>query len=110
MLKPAPRDQTGHDPADSRYALQALYTESLAHGDPDITLIVQKALICCDELIAEGKIISCKSVKASLYLYFLSAITGLPPEEIGHLVALLERLGIIPAADKNAKARSGRTS
>ena len=48
--------------------------------------------------------------KASLYLYFLRAITGLQPEKIGHLVALLERLGIIPAADKNAKARSGRTS
>ena len=63
MLKPSPPDQTGHDPADSRYALQALYKESLAHGNADITLIVRKALICCDELIAEGKIISCRSKK-----------------------------------------------
>ena len=103
----------------SRNAVQFLYEESLAHGDADITLILEQALICGDRLIAERQEISSRSKDDLFYLFFLRAILGLHPEKIGHLVKVLHWLGIIPGeghgaakceAAKNAGAACVSTS
>jgi hypothetical protein len=87
----------------SRNAVRFLYEESLVNGNADITLILGEALTCGDELIAEKQEISYRSKDALHYLYFLRAILGLHPDKIGHLVALLKWLTIIPCADEPAK-------
>ena len=106
MLKPAPPDRTKQDLsslASSRAAVQYLYEESLANGNADITLILAEALTCGDALIAGKQEISYRSKHALLYLYFLRAIIGLPPKQIGHLVALLKWLEIIPRDEETGK-------
>jgi len=111
MPKPWPRDQTEHalrSLVSSRHAVQYLYDESLGNGNADITRILEEALICGDRLIAEGQEISYESKEPLLYLFFLRAILGLRREEIGHLVALLEWLDIIPCRDEAGKPRAIR--
>jgi hypothetical protein len=87
----------------SRNAVQFLHDESLANGNADITLILAEALTCGDALIAEKQEISYGSKEGLFYLYFLRAILGLRREKIGHLVALLEWLEIIPRENESGK-------
>jgi hypothetical protein len=106
MLKrwqPDPTEQDLSSLVSSRNAVQFLYEESLANGNADITLILGEALTCGDELIAEKQEISYRSKDALHYLYFLRAVLGLHPEKIGHLVKLMEWLGIIPRDNKTSK-------
>jgi len=103
MLKRSRRDRTEQDLSSlvsSRNAVRFLYEESLENGNADITLLLAEALTCGDELIEQKREISYKSKDALHYLYFLRAILGLHPEKIGHLVKLLEWLGIIPRDSK----------
>jgi hypothetical protein len=116
MLKPSQPDQTEQNLSslvNSRHAVQFLYEESLANGNADITLILEQALTCCDELITEGQEISYESKEALLCLFFLKAILGLHAEKIAHLVALLRWLKMIPretAAGKPAISENDRRS
>jgi hypothetical protein len=106
MLKRVPPDEPEQDQSsllNSRTAVQYLYEESLANGNADITLILAEALTCGDALIAGKHEISYRSRDALLYLYFLRAIIGLPPKKIGHLVALLKWLEIIPRDSETGK-------
>ncbi len=99
MLKLLRRERRKQDLSSlvsSRNAVRFLYEESLANGNDDITLILEEALVCGDELIAGKQEISYRSKDALHYLYFLRAILGLQPDKIGHLVKLLEWLKIIP--------------
>jgi hypothetical protein len=111
MLTRRQPDRAEHDLSSlksSRNAVQFLYEESLANGNADITLILGEALTCGDELIAEKQEISYRSKDALHYLYFLRAVLGLHPEKIGHLVKLMEWLGIIPRDGKTVKAGDTR--
>jgi hypothetical protein len=104
MLKPGRPDGTERDLNSlvlSRNAVQYLYEESLGNGNPQITAILGEALTCGEALIATGQEISHEPKDGLFYLCFLRAILGLHPEQIRHLVALLEWLGIIHA-DKGA--------
>ena len=106
MLKLWQPDQAEQDLGSlvsSRNAVQYLYEESLARGNADITQILGEALNCGDELIAAKQEISYRPKDALFYLYFLRAILGLHPKKIGHLVELLEWLGIIPGDTETGK-------
>jgi hypothetical protein len=106
MLKRRPPDRTEQDLSSlvsSRNAVQFLYEESLVNGNADITLLLEEALTCGDELLAEKREISYRSKDALFYLFFLRAILGLHPKKIGHLVALLEWLKIIPFENESGK-------
>ena len=92
----------------SRNAVHFLYEESLANGNADITALLGEALNCGDELIAERREISYKSKDALLYLFFLRAIIGLHPKQIGHLVELLEWLKIVPRENGSGKTGDSR--
>lgn len=94
--QPDPSEQDLSSLVSSRNAVQFLYKESLANGNADITRILGEALTCGDALIAGKQEISYASKDALFYMYFLRAILGLPSQKIGHLVALLEWLKIIP--------------
>ena len=89
--------------------MQFLYEESLTNGNADITLLLAEALTCGDELIAEKREISYRSKDALHYLHFLRAILGLHPKKIGHLVALLKWLEIIPRDGETGKTGDGGT-
>jgi hypothetical protein len=99
MLKRLLPDRTERDLSSlvtSRNAVHFLYEESLANGNADITALLGEALACGDELIAQKREIAYRSKDALLYLFFLRAIIGLPPKQIGHLVELLQWLKIVP--------------
>jgi hypothetical protein len=108
MLKSGRPDETKRDLNSlvlSRNAVQYLYDESLGNGNPHITAILGEALTCGEELIAKEQEISYQPKDGLFYLYFLRAILGLHPEKIGHLVALLEWLGIIHDGNGAGNAR-----
>jgi hypothetical protein len=110
MLKRLQPDRTEQDLSslkNSRNAVQFLYEESLTNGNADITLLLAEALTCGDELIAEKREISYRSKDALHYLYFLRALLGLHPEKIGHLVNLMEWLGIIRSDNKTGGIQKG---
>jgi len=104
-LRPDRKEQDLSSLVSSRNAVQFLYEESLVNGNADITLLLAEALTCGDELIAQKREISYESKDALHYLYFLRAILGLHPDKIGHLIALLEWLRIIPCANAPGKSR-----
>lgn len=104
MLKRSQPDRDLTSLVSSRNAVQFLYEESRANGNADITALLGEALVCGDELIAERREISYRSKDALLYLYFLRAIIGLHPKQIGHLVELLQWLKIVPRESETGKA------
>ena len=106
MLEPGQPDQAEKKVdslINSRNAVEFLHRESIGHGNADITLLLRQALICGNELIADKQEISYRSKEGFLCLFFLKAILGLPPEKIGHLVALMKRLEIIPPDEESDK-------
>lgn len=87
----------------SRNAVKYLHKESIGHGNAAITRILEEALICGDRLIAEGQEISYKPKDGLSYLNFVRAILWLHPEQVGHLVAMLKWLEIIPPDKESGK-------
>jgi hypothetical protein len=99
MKQPPPLDETTAEPrslVSSRNAIRFLYQQSRRAKKPHITRIIKEALTCCDDLIAEGQENSYNSEDPFFYLYFLRAILELQPDQIRHLVALLQWLEIVP--------------
>jgi hypothetical protein len=96
MLKRLQPDRDLSALVSSRNAVHFLHEESRANGNADITALLGEALTCGDELIAGKQEISYKSKDALLYLFFLRAIIGLHPKQIGHLVELMQWLKIVP--------------
>jgi hypothetical protein len=106
MLEPGQPDQTEKKLVsliNSRNAVRFLHRESIGHGNAAITRILEEAVICGDRLIAEGQEISYKPKDGLCYLNFVRAILWLPQEQVGHLVAMLKWLEIIPPDKESGK-------
>jgi hypothetical protein len=113
MLKPGQPDKTEKNLdslINSRNAVKYLHKESIGHGNAAITRILEEAVICGDRLIVEGQEISYKPKDGLCYLNFVRAILWLPQEQVGHLVAMLEWLEIIPRENESGKTGDPKTN